>query len=441
MRAHRGNHHSVIDGRIPVAIILVAGLIFGAGEFIIRGTNQYLKIGLDEWLETTCYQGHESFADGCQLEYNKKRVHVYGKVTFCNETNYVRLLQPRDPCVNPEKYDLNNWNSTIPMQCWVRPDCHFWLSEPKSTFTKEALVHVLTGYGIFMFMCFVIVGIYYYVYKDLFLPICLCVLSILWIMLANCAFYPSGECPVTIASFQFSFWVQLILGLCIPICWIKFEYLFIGKIMSIVFTLVIIFLLLFSVAKELSNSGSCFQVPICQIVAWIHTSIYWMIAPCVFFYVKYKVWRQKLRQKQINREKRMVLSSLSDLWEAKKDLIFPEIKHQNDIWNEIWSIYWDMEKSFMNSSDEDLLENCDVKKIFSKHKADKSLRLLSEPNQRVEVMEWQCRVGEKPYEIWTIESIARSIGEIDWKDGVQEWITRDQSYLPLNIDATSEKEV
>jgi len=438
---HGHQNFSGINAKYPVAFIIIAGLFFGAGEFILRGTNQYLKIGLDDWVETTCYRGYEEFGGGCKLEYNKKRVKSFGRVTYCNDT-IVRLLRPRDPCVNPTKYEIQIWNSTIPQQCWARPDCIYWLDTPKSDFTKNALIHVLTGYGIFMAMCLLIVGIYYYKYRDIFMPVLVCVMSIIWLMLANCAFYPSGDCPVTIASFQFSFWVQLVLGLCIPICWIKFEYLFIGKIISIIFTLVIIFLLLFSVAKELSNSGSCFQVPICHIVAWIHTSIYWMIVPCVFMYVRYKTWRMKVREEKINREKTMILTSLCDLWEEKKALIFPEIKSQNDIWNEIWSFYWEMEKDFMNASEDDaVLEHCDVKKIFSKHRQDKSLRLLSEPDTRVEVMEWQCRVGEPPYEIWTIESIAKSIGEIDWKDGEEEWRTEQENYRPLNIDSNSEKPV
>jgi len=138
--------------------------------------------------------------------------------------------------------------------------------------------------------------------------------------------------------------------------------------------------------------------------------------------------KKNLAEKE-NEERLQVLEALERRWSGQKDVIMPWIDHRDHIWNEIWTMCWDMEQYFFNEEMSLYRPRfCDLLL------ASKSISHISNNFSAYELTalgrkKWCC--GNRPTK--TVKTIAESIGEIEWK-------VRASSFVVLELDYAEEPE-
>jgi len=106
----------------------------------------------------------------------------------------------------------------------------------------------------------------------------------------------------------------------------------------------------------------------CFGVSWRDTQVYftpgWYFLALVGFPVYYYLIPMWNKYKQDyepliieNRRKRDIIQTIERKWQQQKDIIFPLIDGREHIWNEIWTMCWDMEEVFWQTQNE---KYCDL---------------------------------------------------------------------------------
>jgi len=311
----------------------------------------------------------------------------------------------RDWPVSEYGDDFVNNNQTHP--CWTNCNKHM-TSVPEETFQK-AQTHVIVGYVLLLFLPLiqlvvlpfpylrkiVVFAIWYWIpvrkqdyigrqkhnlsKKDYlgrqkhnqnqndvfftFISIMLGLYVTYIVSTFNCLFFISDTCPIMSTGYFFEFcmqsWVFFIgmFGATPPpvTCFnVKCNGLFCFFCAS--FTCIIITVpftidnFMFDLYQnqiiiDIARRRHCFKPSWCDIQVYF-IPVWYFLALVGFLVYQFKEEYEPLILK--NNSKRFFMEIVEQKWQAQKDIIFPLIDEREHIWNEIWTMCWNMEEVFWN---------------------------------------------------------------------------------------------
>jgi len=418
------------------------GLLFVlAIGFIIDGTNKWKSLrDIDKWDDGQCQpkywlQGWECCLskDGDQQCVKHGSNSEYWREVFTIDNHCedgTILFQNNEICRSDDyrptwpvdSYSEEFLHTNQTEKCWT--DCHRYLMQDPIKTHKKAQIKLILGYGL-LFVPYVfgyLAGAFDN--GDAFWMAIMNLYIIHWISVSNCTFHISGDCKTLRAGYVL-YWL-------IPVSIIMtsyFDTLF-GSLSiffpPFVWFLSMLLLIIAAAAPPDDDFRSCFNVTFCEKQLYSTFGAYVLMlggSLFVFFalYSKectthwcYHYCRSRSKTNEKKRIQKLHLNMLRDIertWQGQKDIIFPLIDYREHIWNEIWTLCWEMEVEFFNMplDDYELQEEIycsDLRKATRKYKCS-----VDDFDFGVYGREKCC--SYKSY--LTMRMIAETKGQIDWK--------------------------
>jgi len=421
-------------------------VLFTALGLVIAGTNDWKSLrDIDKWEETQCQPKYWSQGGECCLRYNSKNdclvdgrdSDYWRKVSDARCADENILKQHGDSCAE------NDFFTTWPVgsyteefirtnqteKCWT--DCvRYEMEDPIGKHTKAQL-QLGFGYGIFLSGLFIPCFLYYTQpdfgrHEDgLFEAALMYMYFIHWISISNCTFHISDDCKVLAAGYYLNWLTPLIVilaGILHHSCDFDLDAPISQGFPILTYAISILLLAIGAGTPPDGDLKSCFNVTFCEKQLYTTFSIYGILfgLPLLIFLMgqcknkydecsrKRDEWRDKTTTENT---KLSMLRDIERKWQGQKDIIFPLIDYREHIWNEIWTLCWEMEYEFFNIS----VSNQELQaEIWSS-------------DLRQAATDYNCSVDDFSFGVYgrlkccsrktyfTMEMIAKTKGQIYWK--------------------------
>jgi len=408
--------------------------------FIIAGTAQWKSLrDIDDWETTQCQPKYWSRGGKCcRSENSDQQCTKHGKSAdywrevFDDRCDGTILKQHDAPCMDDnfytawpngsytEEFLLTNQTET----CWT--DCIRYMMEDPSDKHEKAQTQLWIGYGILLAGICATCCLGCISREEEPISVCVAFMYFVhWISISNCTFHISKECKVLTAGYYLNWlapFTLLALGCleqtCPGIDCDKFFMWF----TPLVLVISIVLLIIATANPPDGDLKACFDVTFCEQQLYTTLGVYGVIfgGPLLLCIVYTTVeytrnyrddWSKKRSQ---NKETNLRLNMLHDIerkWQGQKDIIFPLIDYREHIWNEIWTICWEMEECFFDIplDDPEMQKEIycsDLRQGIQKYKCS-----VKDFNFGVYGRKKCCAYKNR----YTLKMIAETKGQIDWK--------------------------
>jgi len=365
------------------------------------GSEEWMKIGdLREWGQAECEPLYHTsgskdkssicteYNDKNRLQYFWKKIHAKDGNKFCDPETVVSQVDRecgrnkayRDWPISEYGDDFVNNNQTHP--CWT--NCNKYMTSIPEERLQKAQKNLIVGYALLLFLPLIqlIVLPFPYLRKI--------VVFVVWFWLAtpdedywlgrrtekfqfptdafftfksimlglyithivstfNCWFFISDTCPIM----QTGYIVELSSPIFIFLRWMlrphPYDYVTCFNVqfnsLFCFFCATFMFITIVMITELGGLGGHCFKP------SWCDIQVYFILVWYFLALMGFLVYNFKEEYKPLileNHSKRDIMEIVEQKWQGQKDIIFPLIDEREHIWNEIWTMCWNMEEVFWN---------------------------------------------------------------------------------------------